>query len=256
MEKVIIGNAILWHGDCLELLKHGLLADADALITDPPYGIGYVHNGNTENTQGRRVQGMPIGQSTKPIHGDDKPFDPSPWIEHFHLAKKQSRPILLFGADHYLTRLPEGGRFVCWDKSCGHGAAASFCDAEFMWTNRKNPRSIVRHLWMGIVRAGEGAPKRGESRPHPSAKPVEVMAWCLEHVRVGLGKTVLDPYMGSGSTGVACMNTGRKFIGCEIDRDYFDIACKRIEAAQQQLKLFEAQLLLETLKSDKETQDV
>ena len=238
MEKVVIGDATLWHGDCLELLKHGILSAADALISDPPYGIGFVHSGNTENSPGtKRVQGVAVVGSTKPIHGDDKPFDPSPWIDLFHYPIDRNKPILLFGADNYLTRLPEGGRFVCWDKSCGQGPASSFVDAEFMWTNRRNPRSIVRHVWMGLLRAGEGASIKGKTRPHPSAKPVEVMAWCIEHARIGIGKTVLDPYMGSGSTGVACMKTGRKFIGCEIDREYFDIACERIKQATEQGKL-------------------
>jgi DNA modification methylase len=71
-------------------------------------------------------------------------------------------------------------------------------------------------------------------RHHPSQKPVELMRWCLETARIGLGKTVLDPYMGSGSTGVACVTSGRKFIGIEIDPDYFAIACARIEKAQRQ----------------------
>lgn len=247
MKTITIGNATLYLGDCLELLQQGAFDNADALITDPPYGIGYVFGGTkSENCTGRRVRGELVQSSTKPIHGDDKPFDPSPWINAFNFPAERNRPILLFGADHYKTRLPEGGRFVCWDKSCGMGAAASFCDAEFMWTNRKNPRSIVRHLWMGLIRSGEGVSRKGRYRPHPSAKPVEVMAWCLEHCRVGLDKTVLDPYMGSGSTGVACMMTGRKFIGCEIDEEYFDISCKRIEDAQQQIKLcFDDESVLE-----------
>lgn len=219
IEKVTIGNATLYLGDCLELLHAGLLKDADAIISDPPYGIGYVHGGgHTENTPGK----LNARQHTRPIIGDDKPFDPSPWLSD----KKDKQPaILLFGADHYKTRLPEGGRFICWDKSCGQGAAASFCDAEFMWTNRKNPRSIVRHFWMGATRAGEYSSRAGVKKLHPSQKPVEVMIWCIEHCRIGLGKTILDPYMGSGTTGVAAIRTGRHFIGCELDREYFDIAC-------------------------------
>ncbi|MBK7356339.1 DNA methyltransferase [Propionivibrio sp.] len=72
----------------------------------------------------------------------------------------------------------------------------------------------------------------------PSQKPVELMLWCIETARIGLGKTILDPYMGSGSTGVAAVRTGRKFIGVEIDREYFDIACKRISDEQAQFKMF------------------
>lgn len=216
-EKVIIGNATLYRGDCLELLAAGLLK-ADALVSDPPYGIGYVHSGS--GTGGR------VGyQNTKPIHGDDVSFDPMPFIKEID---KRDGAIVLFGADHYKTRLPEGGRMMVWDKSCGQGPAVSFVDAEFMWTNRKNARCIYRHFWIGATRSGEDSSARSK-RTHPSQKPVELMMWCIETARIGIGKTILDPYMGSGSTGVAALRNGRKFIGVEIDMEYFDIACARLE---------------------------
>ena len=101
--------------------------------------------------------------------------------------------------------------------------------------NRRNARCIYRQLWLGVLRQGESLPNR--KRQHPTQKPVELMRWCLETARIGLGKTVLDPYMGSGTTGVACVTTGRRFIGIEIDPDYFEIACRRIEKAQAQMPL-------------------
>lgn len=168
---------------------------------------------------------------TGTIIGDDQPFDPSPWVKH-----GGDHPIVLFGADHYKTSLPDGGRFICWDKSCGQGNAAQFVDAEFAWTNRRNPRAIYRHFWMGAMRAGKHA---NEKRHHVSQKPVELMAWCMEHARVGIGKTVLDPYMGSGSTGIACLMTGRKFVGVEIDPGIFEVACARIEREIEALGLNE-----------------
>lgn len=217
-ERVEIGPCTLYSGDCLELLAEGHLK-ADALISDPPYGISFTHGANNA-TPFMDAQGK-----SKPIHGDDEPFDPTPWVKHIGQG-----PIMLFGADHYKTRLPDGGRFVVWDKSCGMGAAASFTDAEFAWTNRKNPRCVYRQFWMGATRSGEGASSRYK-RQHPTEKPVELMAWCLDHARVGMGKIVLDPYMGSGTTGVACLRTGRKFVGCEIDDHYFEVARARIQAA-------------------------
>ncbi len=223
MNPVIIGNATLYLGDCLEILP-SIRKQVDAIVSDPPYGIGYVH-GSTG-----RGPFSPT-QNTAPIIGDDLPFDPAPWI-----ALAGDSPILLWGADHYKTRLPESGRLLCWDKSCGQGAADSFVDAEYAWTNRKNARCIYRHFWKGATRSGEGN-SGAEKRAHPSQKPVELMRWCLETARIGLGKVVLDPYMGSGTTGVACVTSGRKFIGIEIDPDYFEIACQRIEKAQQQQTL-------------------
>lgn len=226
---VIIGNAMLYCGDCLEILP--TLKGIDAVVSDPPYGIGFQCGGKAKNG---RVAGF---AGTKKIHGDDAPFDPTPLLEIVNAVgidelKRDTKPIVLWGADYYKSKLPDVGQMLCWDKSCGQGSATTFIDAEFAWMNRRNARCIYRHLWLGILRAGETL--TDGKRQHPTQKPVELMRWCLETARIGLGKTVLDPYMGSGTTGVACITSGRKFIGIEIDPEYFAIACKRIEAAQRQ----------------------
>lgn len=221
---VIIGDATLYLGDCLEILPTLGKGAIDAVVTDPPYGIGYVHGG-----QARFANTKP---NMKPIIGDDQPFDPSGLLR---LADDRT-PVLFWGADHFKERLPQGGQFLVWDKSCGQGAADSFVDAEFAWMNRRNPRCVFRHLWKGLFRAGEDNASNAK-RTHPSQKPTELMRWCLETARIGLKKTVLDPFMGSGSTGVACVTSGRKFIGIEIDPGYFEIACRRIENAQRQARM-------------------
>jgi len=210
------GRVTLYCGEALEILNSGLLR-FDAIVTDPPYGIGFQRG--TQGNGGIRAE---IYRGT--IVGDDKPFDPSPWI-----AAAGDKPMVFFGADHYKTRLPEGGRFLCWDKSCGMGAASTLSDAEFAWTNRRNARSIYRHFWMGATRTR--GPHDGIKRAHVSQKPVALMAWCFDHARIGLGKVVLDPYMGSGSTGVAAVLSGRRFIGIECERDHFDAAVSRIQSA-------------------------
>ena len=222
---VVIGNATLYCGDCLDILPQ--LNWVDAIVSDPPYGIGIKFGA----LKGNDV--VPTARKDSvPIVGDDVPFDPSPLIK----MVGESKPILLWGADHYKTRLPDGGNFLVWDKSCGQGAVTTFTDAEFAWTNRRNPRCIYRHFWLGATRAGEGSSSKYR-RQHSTQKPVELMRWCLETARIGVGKTVLDPYMGSGTTGVAAVTSGRKFVGIEIDPDYFEIAVERIRKAQQQLEL-------------------
>ncbi len=234
MNPVIIGNATLYCGDCIQILPR--LKRIDAVVSDPPYGISVQCGAKSGNGRVKAFAG------TKKIHGDDQPFDPAPLLDIVNSdgideLGRDTKPIVLWGADYYKSKLPDVGQMLCWDKSCGQGAATSFIDAEFAWMNRRNARCIYRHLWLGMLRAGEGASSPTSKREHPTQKPVELMRWCLETARIGLGKTVLDPYMGSGSTGVACVTSGRKFIGIEIDPDYFAIACARIEKAQRQTRM-------------------
>lgn len=211
-EKVVIGNAEMWHGDCREVLP---LVTADACVTDPPYGIAYMHSGRGIGVGAKRNHSVPI-------HDDDKPFDPAPLLRF--------PAVLMFGADHYRARLPEGGTLIAWDKHTGIGPNDSFADAEYAWTNLKIKRNVIRFLWKGVacLKAGE----EGGQRWHPTTKPQGVMRWCLE--QMPQARVIFDPYMGSGSTGCAAVALGRSFIGVEIHRPYFDIACERIARAQAQ----------------------
>lgn len=207
------GTVHLYRGDCLDVLPSLARGSIDAVVTDPPYGIGYKHSGG-----GRSAGKGPAVRFTRPITGDEKPFDPTPF---------SAWPCLMFGADHFCRRLWTDGVFHWWDKEVGIGLADSFSDAECFWTSWTCARRVIRYLWKGVCQDGE----KGLPKFHPSQKPIEVMGEC-----VGMtdAKTILDPYMGSGTTGVAAVRTGRRFIGVEIDEGYFNIAKRRIEAALEQ----------------------
>lgn len=219
---VEIGNARLICADCREILP--TLPKVDAVITDPPYGIAYQHSGGGAGTPGRRDRPN-HRNANRPIAGDDEPFDPT------HLLAL-APSVLMFGADHFRDRLPTGGTFIAWDKHCGRGPNDSFADCEFAWANFKTKRNVIRYLWKGV--ACEKFGEDGGKRYHPTTKPQGVMHACLDMVPEA--RVILDPYMGSGSTGVAAISRGLTFIGCEIDPDHFDIACRRIEDAQRQAK--------------------
>ena len=214
-----IGDATLYLADCIEVLP--TLEGVDAVVTDPPYGIRYRKG---DGGKGIHSLGKHGRHHWKAIEGDDSPFDPRPLL---------AWPCILFGADHFTKRLPDGGMFHVWDKDpFGRLSMDSFSDAELMWTSWTAKRRVFRYLWKGLCQQG-----RGEKRHHPTAKPVATMEWCLDFVPNS--ETILDPFMGSGTTGVACANLGRKFIGIEIDEGYFDIACERIRQAYAQPSLFE-----------------
>lgn len=220
-EKVIIGNAELWHGDCREVLP--LLPKTAAIVSDPPYGIAYKHSGGGKGIHSGAKVGAHHNFVGHAIHGDDAAFDPA------HL---RDWPCVLFGADHYAARLPADGVFHVWDKDPrGRMEWDSFSDAELAWTNWRTRRRVFRFLWKGLCQEGAAT-----KRLHPTMKPTEVMTWCIRMLPAKVD-VVCDPYMGSGSTGVAAMNLGLRFVGVEIHRPYFDEACRRIEAAQAQGQL-------------------
>jgi site-specific DNA-methyltransferase (adenine-specific) len=212
-----IGDATLYLGDCREIVPTLGLEDA-ALASDPPYGISY-RKGATGSRlpSGRPASNKPITRMAQTVTGDRQPFDPEEWLSFSE--------IILWGANHYSDRLPSSASWLVWDKRDGM-ASNSFADCEMAWSNLKGPARLKRYLWNGICRAGEKAP-----RVHPTQKPIEVMTWCVSLMTKPL---ILDPYMGSGTTGIAALKLGRKFIGIEIEPSHFDIACKRIEDVTRQ----------------------
>lgn len=224
MRKEIIGACELYLGDCREVLP---MVKADAVVSDPPYGIKRKWS---DRHQRRRRGGLAWGTAHKDaqpewidIAGDDEAFDAAPWLGFDQ--------VILWGGNNY-ANLPAARRWLVWDKRRDttpddHG------DAELAWTNIDGVIRVHRQLWRGIVREGEENVVNGD-KLHPTQKPLALMRWCVQ-LTTG---TVLDPYMGSGTTGVACVNLGRRFIGIEIEPKYFDIACRRIEAATKQPDLF------------------
>ncbi len=238
-----IGNATLYLADSLELLRAGAFGKIGAIVSDPPYGIGYQHSGHATTL----TTGTQVAATTAPICGDDKPFDPAPWIEaaptrvKTGISSAEAPRIVLWGADHFRSRLPEFGTLLAWDKHIGMGGDDSFADCEWAWCGRNVRREVFRWLWKGGVSRnktnGLDFLHGTKSRLHVSQKPVELMRWSIEKARPLAGLPVLDPYMGSGTTGVACATLNLPFIGVEIEPEHFETACMRIEDAQKQGRL-------------------
>ena len=158
------------------------------------------------------------------IAGDETPFDPAPILA-------LGLPTILWGANHYADKLPASARWLIWDKRRGT-TVNDFADCEMAWTNMDGPARVLPHMWNGGLRDSE----RGIPRVHKTQKAIAVMEWCLGFVPDG--KTILDPFMGSGTTLVACQRMGRHGTGIELDPDYFEIACKRVDEAARQPDLF------------------
>lgn len=222
-----IGNAVLLLGDCLEILPH--LPKMDAVITDPPYGMSL--DASYSNSTPNHRKGIGASRGYEAIVGDEKDFDATPYFSALRGVPEQ----FWWGANYYRTHLSDGGSWLVWDKRSGMpDFDYSLSEFELCWSKKKRHQRILRRRWFGLC-GTETQDVR--ARVHPSQKPYELMQDCLQMAPDA--QVWLDPFMGSGTTGVACMNLGRKFIGIEIEPKYFDIACERIENAQRQAKLFE-----------------
>jgi site-specific DNA-methyltransferase (adenine-specific)/modification methylase len=205
-EKVVIGNATLYHGDCREVLP--LLPAHDLLLTDPPYGIGI--DGQRESLKTARKAHEFLGWDNE---------TPPQWL--FGLMHEKASAHIIWGGNYF--GLPPSGCWLSWDKVQEFSGA----DMELAYTTLKQPSKTFR---MSRVEAYVGIDKA-----HPTQKPAALIAWCI--AKAPDAQTVLDPFMGSGTTGVACAQLGKSFTGIERERKYFDIACERISRAQAQGQL-------------------
>jgi len=211
--RVTIGDATLYLGDCMDVLP--TLDKVDAVICDPPYGI----NENSKKVASREK----LAAATDYGFFDwDKAPPPDALIE---LIRTKGQHQAFFGGNYFT--LPPTSCWLVWDKM----NSGDFADCELMWTNWTKAVRRLQWRWNGMIRQGN------EPRYHPTQKPLEVMKWVIE--LCPKSDTILDPFMGSGTTGVAAIQLGRKFIGIEREPKYFDIACKRIEQAAAQGQLFE-----------------
>ncbi len=237
--KETIGNAELWLGDCLEILP--TLGKVDAVITDPPYL-------NLQGTYKRDYQGGVGRKVTVTKAVGDEWSATLDWVSEAERLAVKALVIFCTFAGLAETRMAVKGMapigLTTWYKrnSPPTGKNVPYYKTEFAWYFRGQPGvrwdDLQTLLDIPNINPGCMATERlvdasGKS-VHPTQKPVALM----ERIILPGMQTILDPFMGSGTTGVACMNLGRKFIGIEIDEKYFQIACERIEQAQKQGRLF------------------
>jgi len=205
MTSVIIGDATLYLGDCMDILP--TLGKVDAVITDPPFGVG-----NFVQVSGN-VRGELVTWN-----------DAGPSEEFFKLIKEKSTHRIVWGANYF--NCFEGAGGLVWVKN---QPMPNMSKAEMASTSWGNKVELISLTWTNYVNTKES--------DHPCERPVGLYKWCIKQVPKQ-PQTILDPFMGSGTTGVAAIQLGRKFIGIEREPKYFDIACKRIEQAVAQGQLF------------------
>ncbi|MEN6564671.1 MAG: site-specific DNA-methyltransferase [Veillonellales bacterium] len=213
IEPLILGDCTLYLGDCLEVMKQMHDKSIDAVVTDPPYGIDYMNAG------GHRKAGWKE-------YSQNKDWDKSrPSEEYFREMLRIGKTIIIWGGNYFTDFLPPRMRWLIWDKGQRNFTLSDF---EMAWTNQNRASRIYDYPRGKDV---------SDDKVHPTQKPISVMIWCMEVCKIPIGATVFDPFAGSGTMGVACIKTGRKFIGCEIEPTYYNIAIRRIKEAQLQMRL-------------------
>lgn len=219
MRKEVIGNATLYLGDCLTVLP--TLSMADAVITDPPYGIGADRNLRANKRQGNAAV-------ASKDYGNANWDSETPAQGALDLIARSGKWSIFWGGNYF--HFAPSACWLVWDKDNGDNG---YADCELAWTNLPRAVRKFRWRWMGMLQELAGDKK--EIREHPTQKPVQLIEWCIKLCPDS--DTVLDPFMGSGTTGIACANLGRSFVGIEIYEPYFNMACERIENAQRQQRL-------------------
>ena len=200
------GRVRLFNADCLDILPY--LTGVDAVVTDPPYGIGIAKRGTLGSTNAAPVRDYGVADWD----------DATPSRELIDAILQLSRHQIIFGGNYF--HLPPSSCWLVWDKR----TTGDYADCELAWTNLPKAVRRIEWLWNGMIRKG------GEDRFHPTQKPAGVMEWCIGHLPPDV-VTDCDPFMGSGTTGVAAVKRGKSFIGIEREPAYFDIAKRRIQEA-------------------------
>jgi DNA modification methylase len=205
VQKVVIGDATLYQADCAALLP--TLGRFDACITDPPYGLA------------EKLQG---GSWGKVFEGGDKDWDAAAPVTLVDQALQLTDKAIIWGGNYF--PMPPSRCWLVWIK---RDAVRTMAGCEMAWTNfDANAKFFDWTI----------AATNAERVAHPTQKPLALMRWCIEQAENPA--TIFDPFLGSGTTGVAAVQMGRKFTGIERDAGYFTIACKRIEQAYAQGQLF------------------
>ena len=206
------GRIIAINGDCQKVMAEIGDKKIDLCLTDPPYGININHN------MGRR-KGDKSSDYAK-VEWDDKPMSAALFNEIFRISKNQ----IIWGANHFINRMPLNSPcWLVWDKQFSEDV--SFAQLEMAWTSYdKTCKKFVKH-------------PAQQDRIHPTQKPLELFNWCLLK-NSQENDLIFDGFLGSGTTAISCIKTKRRFIGCELDKEYFEKACERIDIELKQLTLF------------------
>lgn len=222
-----------YHGDCMAYLTEMPDKAVDLAIVDPPYGIGCMSMNYTRSgaikTKGRAA-------AVRRDYRKPTQWDIKPGAQYFKELERVAVKLIVWGGNYFSDMLPPSKSFIVWDKRCNDNMTNDFADCEIAWASENvGVARVFRFVWNGML---QGDMKHKEDRIHPTQKPVELYKWVLNNYAKP-GDLILDTHVGSGSSLVACREMGFKYIGFEIDEDYYREAKKRVDAAEAQVNIFD-----------------
>ena len=215
MSEKITNNPIIeyCYGDCLSYMRSFADKQFNWACADPPYGLG-----KRLRDGGGKLKNTPMAKLYRGKEWDVLPSSEF-WEELFRISQNQ----IIWGANYFMDYLPSTRGFVCWDKK---QAMPTLSACELVWTSLDKPSKIMRYSSMDL------------NRFHPTQKPVKAYEWMFDYCKIQQGETMFDPFLGSGSVGIACWNMGINLQGVEIDKEYFEKASSRLMLHQSQLSIF------------------
>lgn len=211
--------------DCMEYMTTLPDKAFDLAIVDPPYGINM--DGGKYGIDGEAVAKEYAKKQWDKAQPDSAYFDE---------LRRVSKNQIIWGANHFIDNFPFSRSSPCWIVWDKEKVGGFFADAELAWTSFTSAVRLYKFQWHGML---QGDMKNKEHRIHPTQKPVKLYEWLLQNY-AKQGDRILDTHLGSGSSAIAAHYGGFDFVGCELDKDYYDAACKRFEQATAQLAMFGA----------------
>ena len=197
----------------------------DLAIVDPPYGISIHKMNYTQSTKG--------GVAKRNHYSNLTDWDKkAPTTEYFNELMRVSKNQIIWGGNYFI--LPLTKSWIIWDKKTQAKYSNDFAECELAWTSYNKPARIFRWLWSGMMQQNM---KDKQKRIHPTEKPLKLYEWLLMNYAKA-GDKILDTHLGSGSIAIACHNLGYDLTACELDKEYYNAAIKRIEQHKQQVRMF------------------
>jgi len=221
----------IYNEDCLQALKAMADKQFDLAIVDPEYGIDAANLTRTKGVAGKsKTFNQNIKHTYKPKDWDKQ----RPQKEYFDELQRVSKNQIVWGGNYFADLLPPKKGWIFWDKKITNANNTNFSDGELAWTSFDCILRRFTYDWIGF---GYLNNPQGEKKIHPTQKPVSLYKWILENY-AEKGSKILDTHLGSGSIAIACWDMGYDLTAYEVDKEYYDNACKRLETHKAQLTLW------------------